>query len=115
MTDTIDNKAIAGIIEYAVERALDGSMNDNLRVTLYRLAILVCSEEFYRIEAQHRGTVNPASLLLLQQLTVLADENPNPERIIGMAHVQADQDSGGSLADASEVRTDELGSAEGNT
>ena len=83
MTSTPAPKALEDIIVQTVEEAVAGSLNDSTRVALYRLALTVVANEFYRIESESKGSVDPQILLLLQQIVLLCDDNLDMERLTG--------------------------------
>lgn len=70
------------ILTQAATAAIDGEMDDTTRVSLYQLALTVASEELFRIEEMLGGTVNPGSLLLIQQLGLLASPDVDPSKLL---------------------------------
>lgn len=87
--------AFREFIMTAARDAAEGKLEDKTRVSLYRLAMAISAEELYRIEEAAQGSVNPTTMVLLQQLAAICDDYqpgeqqptleevaPEPNRII---------------------------------
>jgi hypothetical protein len=74
---------LESVIQRAAQAAIDGDLEDNLRVRLYRVALSVAGQEFHRIEEQAAGSVDPGVLMLIQQIVLLCDDNVDPDKLIG--------------------------------
>lgn len=114
---------IEEILTKAAVAAIDGEMDDEMRVSLYRLALTIASEELFRAEELAGGVVNPASLLLIHQLGLLADPDVDSGKVMqNLSHTLEEltedapqEDSGGVIPDASGVREAELGPPSGDS
>ena len=108
----VPTRTIEKILTEVAEQAIEGTLTDETRIGVYELALTVAANELHRIERTHNGAVSPESLLLLQQLALLADKNVTREKILGSIETLvgkngvAEEDSGGSIIDVSEVRGD---------
>lgn len=78
-----------------IMKASEGEITDAERVDLYRVALTVAANEFYRIESIAEGSVNPAVLTLLQQIELIAGEGATPERMYEEAIKHAEGSGGG--------------------
>lgn len=76
---------LEGILIDAAKRAATGTLSDKTRVSLYRLALTIAAEEFYRIESNAGGSVNPPVLMLLQQISALCSDKVDVTRLMGAA------------------------------
>lgn len=70
------------IIEAGIQDALDGNLTDAHRVRLLRLALALAANEFHRIEKTTSGSVSPEVLMFLQQMSVLTDEDLDPNALV---------------------------------
>lgn len=91
-TDTpeLTAEALQDILIHAAERAVAGVLTDSERSDLYRLALTVAAEEFYRIEQRAGGIVTPEVLILLQQISLLCEPNIDIESLIGPVQAAAE-------------------------
>lgn len=103
-----DQSLLENILIECARRAQAGTLDNADRVSLYRLAMTVASEEFYRIESINRGCVSTEALLLLQQITALCADDVNLYKLFGSAGVldyaPQNTDAGGSLASPEGIR-----------
>ena len=83
MTDNLSSDKIEAILTIAATAAIDGTMTDNNRVAMYRLAMTVTANELHRIEQNAPGTVSPESLILLHQVALLCDPDVTKEKLFG--------------------------------
>lgn len=69
-------------IQEAAEAVASGTMTDSLRVRLYRIAVTLAGEEFYRIEKVSAGTVSPQMLTVMQQIVSLCDDPELADKLV---------------------------------
>lgn len=82
LTPISETQEIQGILERAVSQAIEGTLEDAMRVRLYQFALTIAAGEFHRIESTNGGSVAPEVLLLIQQISLLCSENPDPRKFI---------------------------------
>lgn len=68
-------------LEQLAQKALEGELTVEDRLAIYNLALTVAANELFRIEEATGGLVNPVSLLLIQQLCLLADPDVDHARV----------------------------------
>lgn len=73
---------LESVLVEAAKQALDGTLSDATRVRLYRLALTVAAEEFYRIESTQGGSVAPGVLMIIQQIAALCEDKVDAERLM---------------------------------
>lgn len=83
LTDNLNAGFLRATLTRTAKEALEGNLSDEDRIALYRLALTVCAEEFYRIESNGEGgAVKPETLMLLQQIELLCSDNITPEKLV---------------------------------
>lgn len=111
---------LASLLARTSEAAISGKLTDNDRVALYRVALTVAANEFYRIESNGGGGVSPEVLLLLQQIFLVCDDEVDQMKLLGPMGLKPEdisdgtqvEERGGSESDAEAVRGSESGSSE---
>ena len=82
-----DKEYLKEVLAEAANRAARGELADADRVALYRFALSAAANEFYRIEKTAAGSVDPNALLLIQQISLLCEDNVDLEKLAGSAGV----------------------------
>jgi hypothetical protein len=105
---------LISVLARTAKAAVEGSLTDNDRVVLYRLALTAAAEEFYRIESNGGGGVSPEVLLLLQQIALVCEDEVDQRKLLGGMGLTAEdvsdaesQDSRRSIEDDGTVRESE--------
>lgn len=88
LTDQLGPDFLENIIMEAADKVMHDEMDDHTRVILYRLALTVCASEMVRIEKEIGG-VKPEVLMLLQQISLLCDEDTGRDKLIANARKRA--------------------------
>lgn len=121
MTSDSDTKHeyLESILARTAAAAVNGKLTSNDRNILYKLALTVAAEEFYRIESNSgHGLVSPEVLLLLQQIVLVCEDEVDQVKLLGgmgltledVSDAAQAKDSGGSESDVIPIRDPEQGS-----
>lgn len=77
-SEAVTLEALRQFFVELAEKAYQGNLSHEDKEALYRLALSVAANEFYRIETEHGGEgdpiVKPEALAMLRQIGILTDQ-----------------------------------------
>jgi len=70
------------MLRAATDSALEGTLTDATRVGLYKLALTMAADEFYRIESDRPNAVNPEVLIVIHQISTICEPDVNTDKLM---------------------------------